>query len=272
MSAFKLICLDIDGTLLDANRSLSDKTKSVFSQLDEGVVVILCSSRMPSAMHYLQKGLGVEHYPLICYNGGLIIDENGVVLDNQSIPLECLSVIKDHKFAVKCNVSLYHEDDWFTDAADYWTNREINNTRVEPTLRSFFESYQSFVDSESTPQKIMCMGEKEVIDEIVSALDSNNINVNHYRSKDTYLEISAKTTNKALALDQLIKQKYPSIQPSDVIAFGDNYNDIDLIQYAGCGVAMGNGRDELKAVADRVALGNKEDGVALVVEEVFGLV
>lgn len=269
MNPFKLICLDIDGTLLDANRSLSERTKAVFRQLDPSVVVILCSSRMPSAMRYLQEGLGVEGYPLICYNGGLIIDEHGTVLDNQSIPMECLSVIKEHDFAAKCNISLYHDGDWFTDQADYWTNREINNTRVEPTLRPFAVSYDAFVATDSTPQKIMCMGDNKIIDTIVGALDANDIDVNHYRSKDTYLEISARTTNKALALDQLIKLKFPKIQSSEVIAFGDNYNDIDLIQYAGCGVAMGNGRDALKAVADRVAAKNVDDGVALVVEEVF---
>jgi len=271
MSSFKLICLDIDGTLLDANRDLSEKTKQIFNQLDRVIIVILCSSRMPAAMRYLQAGLGIERYPLICYNGGLIVDEEGAVLDNQSVVFDCLSVLKDHDFASRCNISLYHEDDWYTDQLDYWTNREINNTRVHPSLRSFEESYQSFISSGISPQKIMCMGNKEVIDDIVSALDSNNTDVNHYRSKDTYLEISARTTNKALALDQLIKQKFPSIQPSEVIAFGDNYNDIDLIDYAGYGVAMGNGRDELKAIADRVAEKNVDDGVARVVEEVFEL-
>jgi len=271
MNPYKLICLDIDGTLLDANRSLSSKTKQVFSQLNDEVVVILCSSRMPSAMKYLQAGLQIEHYPLICYNGGLIVDESGNVLDNQSTPMECLTILKDHGFASQCNLSLYHNDDWFADKLDYWTNREINNTRVEPTLRSFNESYDFFQEANSTPQKIMRMGDEAVIDAIVAALDSNNVAVNHYRSKDTYLEISARSTNKAYALDQLMKLKFTEIKPSEVIAFGDNYNDMNLIQFAGCGVAMGNGRDELKEVADRIALGNKEDGVALVIEEVFQL-
>lgn len=272
MNPYKLICLDIDGTLLDVNRSLSDKTKQIFSQLDNEVVVILCSSRMPSAMKYLQIGLGIERYPQICYNGGLIVNETGEVLYNQSTPMECLTLLREHDFASKCNISLYHNDDWYTDKKDYWTDREINNTRVEPILRPFKESYKSLSAANASPQKIMCMGDKEIIDDTVAALDSNNIDVNHYRSKDTYLEISARATNKALALDQLMKLKFPHILQSEVIAFGDNYNDIDLIQFAGCGVAMGNGRAELKAVSDRITLSNKEDGVALVVEEVFGLV
>jgi len=224
---------------------------------------------MPSAMKYLQIGLRIERYPLICYNGGLIVDENGTVLDNQATSLDCMTLLRDHDFGNKCNVSLYHNDDWFTDKLDYWTQREVNNTRVQPTIRPFSESYQSLISANASPQKIMCMGDKEVIDDIVTAIVSNNVDVNHYRSKDTYLEISARSTNKALALDYLIKLKFPEIGPSEVMAFGDNYNDIDLIQFAGCGVAMGNGRDELKAMADRIALGNKEDGVALVIEEVF---
>jgi len=266
---YKLICLDIDGTLLDKDRDLSLKTKSVFERIDNDVVVILASSRMPSAMSYLQKGLKIEHYPMICYNGGLIIEPNGHIIDNQAIPIACMEALLP--FHQRCNLSLYIADDWYTDREDSWTKREINNTRVQPTIRLYEQSLDAFKKATESPQKIMCMGDKEIIDQIDSSLNRLEIKVNRYRSKDTYLEITAQSTNKALALDQLITKKYVNIKPSEIIAFGDNYNDIDLLKYVGCGVAMRNGRDELKTKANRVAPSNVDDGVALTLEEVYQL-
>jgi hydroxymethylpyrimidine pyrophosphatase-like HAD family hydrolase len=92
--------------------------------------------------------------------------------------------------------------------------------------------------------------------------------LNAYRSKPTYLEISSKQISKLSALSFLLEQNFP-VSLEEVIAFGDNYNDIEMIQGVGLGVAVGNAKEEVKAVANRLTLSNLEDGVAVVLEEVF---
>ncbi|MAQ76590.1 MAG: haloacid dehalogenase, partial [Aquimarina sp.] len=77
--SYDIVFSDIDGTLLNAERELSNDTKAQIKRIKENIPVILISSRMPAAMVHLQKELDIENTPLICYNGGLILVENKTV-------------------------------------------------------------------------------------------------------------------------------------------------------------------------------------------------
>ena len=87
-----------------------------------------------------------------------------------------------------------------------------------------------------------------------------------YRSSDTYLEIAPRAISKATGLKKILD--HYDFGMESVVAFGDNYNDIDLLQSVGWGVAVDNARMEVKAVANEITLPNKEDGVAAMLEKI----
>ena len=271
-----LICTDIDGTLLNVDRYLSDATVAAFANLprrqaEVNFPIILASSRMPSAMHYLQEGLGIKNAPLIAYNGGLILGKHGVCIESNTMPLKVLEALLPHHTKHSYNLSIYADDDWFTDQEDFWSLREINNTRVVPTYQPALKSLETLKTAKRAPHKLMCMGEVAEIDSIVSHLSHQYSNAVHlYRSKDTYLEITPKHIDKAKALRILLEHEF-DFGMDAVIAFGDNHNDAELIKHAGLGVAVANATDQLKALANYVSpFTNKEDAVAKAIEKFVG--
>jgi HAD-superfamily hydrolase, subfamily IIB len=105
--------------------------------------------------------------------------------------------------------------------------------------------------------------EIEVLNTKIKDYNSNNLNI--YLSKPTYLEMMPNNASKTSAIEVLCK-KY-DIQRSEVIAIGDNYNDINMIEFAGLGIAMGNAPDAVKQYADDITLSNDEDGVAVAIKK-----
>jgi Cof subfamily protein (haloacid dehalogenase superfamily) len=265
--SFKVICTDIDGTLLDSRRQLSDFTIKTFKRIPENVPVILASSRMPSAMTHLQNELGRSHDPLICYNGGYVIHYNGSsqpdVIYSAFIPAEICAGIIALAAGRSIHTSLYFEDEWFAPQWDTWTEREARITKVQPKISSPEMVIANWKNKKVGGHKVMCMGPVEDIQAMEDDLNRNFAEEIHvYRSRPTYLELAPKVISKGSALEILLKRKL-SLTTSDVIAFGDNYNDIELLRIAGRGVAVGDARKEVIAVADEITLDSKADGVAV---------
>ena len=258
---YKLFCSDIDGTLLNQERSLSDATVSALAKAQ--LPIVLASSRMPSAMHYLQDLLSISDQPLIAYNGGLILGSQQKLLQSHTFGLDVLKAVMAHHQDSSYNLSIYSHDHWFTDREDYWSLREINNTRVKPTYQPATESLQFLKEKAKNIHKLMCMGEAKQIDSLVAYLQPKYETVVHlYRSKDTYLEITPKHIDKAKALE-VVLETYFDFGMDSVMAFGDNHNDEALLREVGFGVAVGNATHRLKAIANFVSsVSHKEDAVA----------
>lgn len=267
---FKAICTDIDGTLLNSNRDLSPRLKAIVRNIPDSIPLILASSRMPDAMRHLQEDLGRIAEPLICYNGGFVIDSEGQVLDSVEIPFSIVQSIYTLCQGEEIHLSLYRGENWFEEKEDFWSTREMTNTKVIPTWITLEKLLEEWGSTQSGAHKIMCMGESNLINWLFGELHLHFGDQLHlYRSKDTYIEIAPKRISKASALKLILESKY-DFGMEKVIAFGDNYNDIDLIQSVGWGVAVANGRPELKAVCKELTLHHKEDGVALSLEKYFG--
>ena len=267
---YQLICSDIDGTLLDKNRQLAQRTITVLKAVKEDVQIVLASSRMPKAMKHLQAELDITQNPLICYNGALVLDystDEIKTLLSLDIPMKVLDFILKTAKNTNIHVSIYRNDEWYVEELDYWANREINNTKAKPTVTNQTELIKDWTTG---AHKIMCMGAAEEIQVLYNALGAVYSDTVHtYRSKDTYIEISNKSISKATALELLLKEKY-DFGMDKVISFGDNYNDIDLLEASGMGVAVANAKDEVKAIANRLTETNKNDGVAIILEDIFG--
>lgn len=270
----RALCTDIDGTLLDSNRQLSARTIAAIKNLDKNIPVILASSRMPSAMRHLQHELDILDHPLISYNGGYVIHyENGssshLSLDSVFIPPTICAQIIDLTKGTSIHVSIYFEDNWYAPAQDEWADREERITKVSPSIVSLNSIIEKWHANNQGAHKIMCMGSVDEIEKMVNDLNnlfSNDIHV--YRSRDTYIEIAPRAISKASGLELILKKLY-NIDLSEVMAFGDNYNDIELVKAVGLGIAVDNAREEVKAVAKEITANSKEDGVAIAIEKYF---
>jgi len=266
---YKLLCTDIDGTLLNKDRELSESTIEQFHRVKGGCDIVLASSRMPEAMRHLQKELSVESSPLIAYNGGLVLAE-GQVLNSTEVSYREVEHIVSLSENTEVHVSVYHNDEWYVPGMDYWANREANNTKVQPQVRSLTDTLSDYSRTNKGAHKVMCMGPADEIATIYNTLiEKYDDHLHVYRSKDTYLEIASKQISKKSAIETLLNHSYSNLTWEQIIAFGDNYNDIEMLEAVGMGVAVGNAKDEVLAIANHVTSGNKENGVALAMKHLM---
>jgi Cof subfamily protein (haloacid dehalogenase superfamily) len=267
---FKAFCSDIDGTLLDSVRDLSPRLKSIVSQLPRNTPVILASSRMPDAMRHLVRDLVRPQQPLISYNGGFVLSSTGEVLEDVSIPVGLVAKILQMAKGTEIHVSLYQGENWYEEKDDYWSQREVKHTKVNYTWMRAEDVLDLWSKGNSGAHKVMCMGDSNEIAWLFGELHfAYAADLHLYRSSNTYLEIAPRAISKATGLRKILAHEFDFGMES-VIAFGDNYNDIDLLQSVGWGVAVGNARAEVKAVAKEVTLHHKEDGVAATLERLIG--
>lgn len=271
----KLICTDVDGTLLNKDREVDDYTIKIFGQLDKNIQIVLASSRMPKALWHIQQTLLIERMPLICYNGALILS-SGVNFEPEKVISSVTISQKNSKNIIdlanlhQVHVSIYQNNTWLASALDFYAQREINNTRVRP---------DGFLHDISTAElnnflqngihKLMLMGKPELIDLIESNLTIDPT-ISVWRSKDIYLEITPQI-NKSDGLLILLKNyaAYKNVSLKEVMSFGDGYNDFELLKEVQFGIAVGNGVPKIKEIAYAVTKTNVEHGVAFYINSFF---
>ena len=262
---YKIIFSDIDGTLLNSKHQISKKTREKIQKLEkEGIPFIFVSARMPRGIKGFQKELASKN-PIISYSGALILDGEGEVIYSAPLESEEARKIANRSREIYPTVSInpYSNDCWMTEnKEEYWVAYESKVTGIIPKLVSLEEEAVW-----REVHKILCMGEASKIASLEQQLKKEFPNVQISKSKDTYLEILAKDVSKSKAADILVK--YYGIEREESIAFGDSDNDIDMLEYAGLGVAMGNSYDGVKEHADYVTDTNVEEGVWEVLEFLF---
>lgn len=263
MNKYKMICLDIDGTLLNSNHQISEETNRTIREVYEkyNIPVVLISARMPKGIVYLAEELGLKS-PVVAYSGGLITEE-GKILLNHTFPVSYAEDVYNHASNMGIHVSVYINDEWYVEKFDKESELESRITGIIPKTENF---KNIFSDEKKAPNKILCISTPEKIKELTDKLNKiYNGKINIYASKDTYLEIMPENITKVTAIDFLCK-KY-NITKEEVIAMGDNFNDTAMISYCGMGVAMGNAPEGVKEKADFVTLTNDEHGVAYAVKK-----
>lgn len=266
----KIAFTDIDGTLLNKDREPSEHLKKAVGQLTEKEVpFVLISSRMPSAMVHIQEDLKIQGTPLICYNGGLVLVD-GEPIHSTEIPVNIVEFIANLNIEKNFHISLYNHDDWYVESMDYWAKREENNTKVSPTVQPIETTITDWQLKKKGAHKIMVMGEKTALDKVLHALYIHFPKQLHlYRSKETYIEIANKEISKLTGINKLLASKYPDFTLKNCIAFGDNYNDIEMLEAVRLGVAVKNAKPEVLAIADEVTERHHDDGVAKGLQKYF---
>lgn len=268
MLKYKLICSDVDGTLLNKERELSVYTKRTIEKVSKHLPFVFISSRMPKAIVHLQRDTGTEQMPYVAYNGGLIQCEQKTLF-SACIAFEITAKIISLNKPLGVHLSLYHMDNWYVPEYDYWANREANNTKISPSVLSNEKVLNYWRDQQRGAHKIMCMGDSFMIDVLFQLLNEELGNYIHlYRSKPTYIEIAPKEVSKFTAIENLLKQEF-NFTSKEVVAYGDNYNDIDLLTHVGLGIAVNNAKEEVKSIANQLTLASYDDGVAASIQHLF---
>ena len=264
----KIAFTDIDGTILNKERVPSEALKKEVGRISQkNIPFILISSRMPDAMHHIQTVLNIEETPLICYNGGLVLS-GGNCIHSTEIPVSILEKISELNQEKNFHISLYNQNEWYVEAMDFWAKREENNTKVSPTVKPIEAVLEDWTKRNLGAHKVMCMGEKEQMDFVFETLSKAFPEELHlYRSKDTYIEIANKKISKLTGIKTLLNHTYPTFQLENCIAFGDNYNDIEMLEAVKMGVAVENAKEEVLKIANVVTASNHNDGVAIAIQK-----
>lgn len=240
MKRYRLLALDLDDTLLTKDKQISAANKKWIDKAHQaGVTVIFATGRGLQKVEYLLEELALSG-PMVLVNGAEIWAEKGKVLERHYINREDIHILHDlaeradAKFWGYSVESLTHKRDWTTEMLDRsWLKFGIRHDDLA------------------------------VINQLREAADQlPNISVT--RSAPFNMEVSFKGISKGSGVRRLCD--YLDIKMTEVMAIGDNLNDIRLIKAAGLGIAMGNADPELKRVADAVTDHHEKDGVAKAIQ------
>ncbi|TMM56020.1 HAD family phosphatase [Maribacter algarum] len=256
---FKVLCSDLDGTMLSSKSDVSEFTIAEIVRVKEQMRIILVSARMPQAMTYLQERLGIENQPIICYNGALVLDGENEIF-TETIDFNAVEEVHRLSEELHIKLGLYHNREWYVEEMSERVEKEITYTRTKPQFRNIIKTLEDWNSRNISAHKIMLMGTKNSSDTIFPILiDGFSNRMNIYRSNETLIELAPKSVSKLSAIQLLLTSDETL---DDVISFGDNYNDIQMLEHSGCGVAVENARNEVKAKANHITLKNTEHGVA----------
>lgn len=260
--SIKLVAIDLDDTLLDHSRTISPRAKAaIAAAVAQGVTVTVATGRMfPSALPYAEQ-LGLD-VPLITYNGALVrCGLSGETLLHR--PLDAATARE--------LLALFRERGWYIqvylDDVLYVRERDAN-ARYYETIAGVaaVPVGDRLWTLAGTPTKLLAMADPARIPAIDAAVKAAcGDRVYTAASKANYLEMTHPDANKGAALAFLAGRL--GIDRAEVMAIGDSVNDLDMIAYAGLGVAMGNASPRVKEAANAVTAANDADGVAAAIEE-----
>ena len=266
---YKLLVLDVDGTLLNDEREISKRTLAALLKVQQmGVRIVLASGRPTYGLMPLAKTLELGNYGgfVLSYNGCQIIKaQNGEILFERRINPEMLPYLEKKARKNGFAIFTYHDDTLITDSPD---NEYIKNEALLNNLKIIREDeFSTAIDFAPCKCMLVSAKEKALIGleqhwekRLAGTLDA-------FRSEPYFLEVVPCGVNKANTLGALLE--HLGVTREEVIAVGDGVCDVTMLQLAGMGVAMGHSQDSVKVCADYVTASNEEDGVALAVEKLI---
>ena len=268
---YKLIASDIDGTLIGYDYNLNEKNiQAIKKAVDAGIKFVLCSGRSPSSMDKYAKILGLdkEGYYHIGYNGNAIYEGHNYkkrlpfVTLQKDLAIEITKYIKDK--LPKANILIHTIDDLLL------SERAPSVMKIDDDHGGFsINNIKSFDNLTEDVMKVIIMGENN---ELQIAYDYIKDKINGrfamVFSSHFILEFMPLEVNKGLALTTLSNML--QIPMSQVVACGDNYNDLEMIQVAGLGVAVKNAVEPLKNIANYITKNDATSGaIAEVIEKIL---
>ncbi len=265
----KLLVLDIDGTIAGASNQISSKVRNTIKKVqNQGVAVTLATGRMyHSALPFHQRI--ASDLPLIAYNGAWTKDpQDGEILREYSLPtaiaLEILDYFETGDLRERLEIHTYHQDQLYVRKITAETQRYIARSGVMPHAVGDLRP----IIKKSTIKLLAISPEMGLIQQLIEdlRLRYSTDAVHLTQSTDIYFEITHAQANKGQAVQQLAEE-HLGLEAEQVMVIGDNFNDVEMLRYAGLGVAMGNAPELVQSVADWVTDDVEEDGVAIALEK-----
>lgn len=259
---YRLVAIDIDDTLLTDELTITEGTRKALAEaLAQGCVVTLATGRMYRSAAAVAGQLGLN-VPIITYQGALVKNLlDGEVLYERNVPAEqALDIVR---FARERGLHLQaYENDRMYVSADNEKARAYSALSNVPY--EVLDDFDGIAKRGST--KLLIIDEPAALDGYMKELaDIVGDSVHITKSKPHFLEILHPEATKGHALLHLAERF--GVAREETIGIGDSWNDRELIEMAGLGVAMGNAVEALKACADVVTASNNEEGVRLIIEK-----
>jgi Cof subfamily protein (haloacid dehalogenase superfamily) len=261
---YRLLAIDLDGTLLTPQKIITPRTVQLLCQVSEcGVAVVIATGQTHAVLRHTCAELPLIA-PQIIENGAIVVDmKHGTILHEQLLPMEYIMPTLN----ILQKLGFYRA---------YHLYERVYVDRGAPRTRNWYRPpVPPVVEVEDVaslyPQpciKVVGIGEAETLREKRHELErlfAGQLYVT--QSSFDLVEFLHPAVSKVNALKMIAADL--GIGPEEIVAIGDNHNDIGMIRLAGLGVAMGNAHAEVKAAADYVTLSNAEEGVATVIEKLI---
>ena len=266
----KLVAIDMDGTLLNSKKELLEETKQYFKDFhkkETETLLVLCTGRPETGIRPYLKDLGYleENHYIISQNGANIYESRtgkrvmDAFLDSAAIQ-KWIELGKKHGISVMgAGVDYYY---CFDQEPTEWMEFDVKlvsgKLKRIPTKESLNTDFY----------KILLMGDEEQLNEFETFIPQEWRDEFYVvRSQKYLVEVLTKGVNKAFGLEKLAQKL--NIQPSEIVAIGDAANDIEMLEYAGLAIAMGNASKEVKAIADIVTDTNENNGVIKAIDKLI---
>lgn len=286
---YKLITIDLDGTLLNKYGEVTEYTKNVIKKTTEkGVLVVLASGRISESVLTIAKEIGANKY-YISGNGSVLYDmqKDEIIYENYLNKEKVLEIIElCDKNSIYYNI--YTENAVLAKSLNYnvafYNYENTKKSSDKKTDINIVDDMYNYIKNSNINKFLkitICDESKIVFSSIIKKIknieDIDVLEVSHMSQKKIktgtkevevgyfYTEVSSKNVDKWYAIEKVMQIE--NIKQEEVMALGDNNNDIVMIKNAGLGVAMGHSNNEVKKVADYITENNNEDGVAKAIEK-----
>lgn len=265
MSKIKLICADVDGTLLNSKLEVPKRNiDAIKKALDQGIDFVIASGRPFDSIAVLYKKMGLKHEGFSSTLGGSLTFFKDKIIDEHSISGELSLVIVQLARSWNICVHAFYQKDFLAPIGDEWIDSERN---LSATEGSIYDPEEFFVNHCS--HKLLCLDhDTDKIGRFFKELETRYKGLIEISlSNPKYLEINPYGVSKATSIHALCK--YLGITVDQVMCIGDFYNDVQMFKTGCYAVAMGNAPDDVKQYANKIVGTNDECGVAEAIEQIL---
>ncbi len=265
----RLLVLDIDGTLAGVSNQIRPAVMQTIRVAQaKGVEVAIATGRMYQSALRFHHDVGSK-LPLLAYQGALIKEPATAIVHRhcplpKAIALQLLNHFEQMELNSLLSIHFYINDQLYVREITSETQAYAERSGVDPIV--VIDLRQALV---ANPTKVLALSDNiDLIDTLLSSLQQHYTPAELYFTKSvaTFFEAAHPEVNKGAAVRYLAEEML-SLQREQVMAIGDNFNDVEMLNYAGLGIAMGNAPEEVKAKADWVAPDVDHEGVAAAIEE-----
>lgn len=256
-SGIKLLAIDLDGTLLDRTRNISNPNREAIADaVSAGVEVVLASGRFQPSMAPFAEALGLVG-PMICSNGAHVIGRNRQELGYDSVDADQVDTILSFASERGIHINAYTRDELLFSGNSEWGDLYRSRLKtIEPVMATHAEIRSRDLS------KVMIVADPRALrsfrDELEKILDLDSVAITE--SEPEYLEFLAAAVNKGTALAKVASACH--VEAAQVAAIGDYLNDVEMLRWVGLSAAVDNAHADVKAIANLRVFSHDNDGVA----------